>query len=115
MKGFIALASLALLGGCASFNLSSSTSPTDNWTRWVCDSQAQVFWRYADSAGKSVDVRLGGAEQVYRLKPEVGAVDSGVLYSDNVLAFHKKDDEGLVYWVATNDLIGRACKAPDRQ
>jgi hypothetical protein len=29
-----------------------------------------------------------------------------------VLAFHKKGDEGLVYWVATDDLIGRGCKAP---
>ncbi|UZE28743.1 MliC family protein [Pseudomonas asplenii] len=112
MKGFIALASLALLGGCAAFNLPSSTSAKDNWTRWVCDSQTEVFWRYADRSQQSVDVRIGGADQVYRLKPEVGAVDSGVLYSDNMLAFHKKGDEGLVYWVATNDLIGRACKAP---
>jgi len=109
MKGFIALVSLAALGGCAVFNQASA--PADNWTHWTCDSQAEVLWRYADSAQQAVDVRLGSADQVYRLKPEAGAVESGVLYSDNVLAFHKKGEEGLVYWVATNDLIGRACKA----
>ena len=57
-----------------------------------------------------VDVRLGGGDQVYRLKAEPGA--SGALYSDGMLAFHTKGEEGLVYWVATNDLIGRGCKAP---
>jgi membrane-bound inhibitor of C-type lysozyme len=53
-------------------------------------------------------VRLGGADQVYRLKQEPGA--SGSLYSNDMLAFHIKGEEGLVYWVATNDLIGRGCK-----
>lgn len=110
MKGFIAVAALAALSGCAS--LGGSSAPVqDTWTRWTCDSQAEVLWRYADSSQQAVDVRLGGGDQVYRLKPEVGAVDTGVLYSDNVLAFHKKAEEGLIYWVATNDLIGRACKA----
>ncbi len=55
-------------------------------------------------------MRLGGGDQVYRLKAEPGA--SGALYSDGMLAFHTKGEEGLVYWVATNDLIGRGCKAP---
>lgn len=109
MKGFIALAALALLGGCSLLKTPAPVS--DNWTRWVCDSQAEVLWRYADATQQSVDVRLGGGDQVYRLKSEPGAA-SGVLYSDNVLAFHTKGEEGLVYWVATNDLIGRACKAP---
>ncbi|MNH39033.1 Membrane-bound lysozyme-inhibitor of c-type lysozyme [compost metagenome] len=54
-------------------------------------------------------MRLGGADQVYRLKQEPGA--SGSLYSNDMLAFHIKGEEGLVYWVATNDLIGRGCKA----
>ena len=114
MKGFIALVSLAALGGCAAFNatFNQSSASADKWMHWTCDSQADVFWRFADSARQAVDVRLGSGDQVYRLKPEAGAVDSGVLYSDNVLAFHKKGEEGLVYWVATNDLIGRACKAP---
>ncbi|MBM3110566.1 MliC family protein [Pseudomonas arcuscaelestis] len=108
MKGVVALMALAVLGGCSSFT--SAPAPTDNWTRWVCDSQAEVLWRFADSSQQSLDVRLGGGDQVYRLKVEPGA--SGALYSDGVLAFHNKGDEGLVYWVATNDLIGRGCKAP---
>ena len=113
MKGFIALVSLAALSGCAAFNatFNQASAPADNWTHWTCDSQAEVLWRYVDTTQQAVDVRLASGDQVYRLKPENGAVDSGVLYSDNVLAFHKKGEEGLVYWVATNDLIGRACKA----
>ncbi|NER61238.1 lysozyme inhibitor [Pseudomonas sp. MAFF212428] len=108
MKRVVALMALALLAGCA--QLRPAPAPTDTWTRWVCDSGAEVLWRFADASQEAVDVRLGGADQVYRLKPEPGA--SGALYSDGVLALHTKGDEGLVYWVATNDLIGRGCKAP---
>ncbi|MGF6089083.1 MliC family protein [Pseudomonas sp. 18173] len=109
MKGFIAVTALALLAGCAQLNLFQSSAPVDNWTTWTCDSQAKVLWRYTDDSRKEVDVRLGGGDQVYRLKQEPGA--SGSLYSNDMLAFHIKGEEGLVYWVATNDLIGRGCKA----
>ncbi|MFB4392438.1 MULTISPECIES: MliC family protein [unclassified Pseudomonas] len=109
MKALLALVALATLAGCSLLQ-PSAPAATDNWTRWVCDSQAEVLWRYADAQQDAVDVRLGGGDQVYRLKPEPGA--SGALYSDGVLAFHNKGEEGLVYWVATNDLIGRGCKAP---
>ncbi|WP_095109046.1 MliC family protein [Pseudomonas sp. Irchel 3E20] len=109
MKGFIALAALALLAGCSSLGLGTAPAP-DNWTTWTCDSQAQVQWRYTDSSREQVDVRLGGDDQVQRLKLE--ASGSGALYSNDRLAFHQKGDEGLVYWVATDDLIGRGCKAP---
>lgn len=107
MKGVVAVMALAVVAGCA---ITAPAPVSEHWTRWVCDSQAQVFWRFADAAEQTVDVRLGGADQVYRLASEPGA--SGALYSDGVLAFHTKGDEGVVYWVATNDLIGRGCKAP---
>ncbi|WP_277960563.1 MliC family protein [Pseudomonas sp. RIT-To-2] len=106
MKGFVAMMAFAVLGGCASFN--QAPAPAD-WAHWTCDSQATVDWRYLDASKNSVEVKLGGSAQVYHLKAEPGA--SGELYSDGVLAFHSKGNEGLVYWVATNDLIGRACKA----
>ncbi|MCO7622730.1 Membrane-bound inhibitor of C-type lysozyme [Pseudomonas guariconensis] len=109
MKALLAALALATLAGCSLLQPAPSAS-ADNWTRWVCDSQAEVLWRFADASQDAVDVRLGGGDQVYRLKSEPGA--SGALYSDGVLAFHTKGDEGLVYWVATNDLIGRGCKAP---
>ena len=109
MKGFIAITALALLAGCSSFNLFKPAESSDNWTTWACDSQAKVVWRYTDASRQEVDVRLGGADQVYRLKLEPGA--EGSLYSSDMLAFHIKGEEGLVYWVATNDLIGRGCKA----
>lgn len=111
MKRVIALATVALMTGCAVPNpfKASQTAPS-NWTTWVCDSHEQVLWKYADASKDQVDVRLGGGDQVYRLKQEVSG--SGVLYSNEQLAFHTKGDEGLVYWVATDDLIGRGCKAP---
>ncbi len=106
MKGLIALATLAVLGGCASMKASA---PVDPWTHWVCDSKAEVYWRYVDPSKKEVDVRLNQSEQVFRLQAEPGA--SGALFSNGVLAFDNKGSEGLVYWDATNDLIGRGCKA----
>ena len=109
MKALLAVTVLATLAGCSLLQ-PAQPAPADNWTRWVCDTQAEVLWRFADAQRDQVDVRLGGGDQVYRLKAEPGA--SGVLYSDGMLAFHTKDEEGLVYWVATNDLIGRGCKAP---
>ena len=51
------LVMLGLLGACA-----SQPAPSDNWTRWVCDSQAEVLWRFADSSRESMDVRLGGGD-----------------------------------------------------
>ncbi|CAI9005449.1 Membrane-bound lysozyme-inhibitor of c-type lysozyme [Pseudomonas sp. IT-P44] len=109
MKGFIAITALVLLAGCSNFDLFNPAQSTDSWATWTCDSQAKVVWRYTDDSHKAVDVRLGGADQVYRLKLEPGA--EGSLYSNDMLAFHIKGEEGLVYWVATNDLIGRGCKA----
>jgi membrane-bound inhibitor of C-type lysozyme len=109
MKGLIAVVALALLAGCAQLGFSNASEPVAGWTTWTCDSEAKVLWRYTDATHKAVDVRLGGADKVYRLKQEPGA--SGALYSDDMLAFHINGDEGLTYWVATNDLIGRGCKA----
>lgn len=107
MKGLIALAACAVLGGCAT---SKAPQSSDSWNHWVCDSKAEVHWRFADSAKKEVDVRLNQSDQVFMLKAQPGAA-SGTLYSNNVLAFANKGDEGLIYWDATNDLIGRGCKA----
>ncbi|MEX5340271.1 MliC family protein [Pseudomonas sp. I2] len=109
MNALMASMALATLAGCSLLQ-PAQPAPADNWTRWVCDSQAEVLWRFANATQDAVDVRLGGGDQVYRLTSEPGA--SGALYSDGVLAFHTKGDEGLLYWVATNDLIGRGCKAP---
>ncbi len=104
MKGVMGLMALVLLAGCA------SSQPTEQWTTWTCDSQAKVLWRYAEANQSAVDVRLGGGDIVYRLKQE--PVETGAFYSSDVLAFHIKGQEGLIYWVANNDLIGRGCKAP---
>lgn len=102
LAGLTAMA--LLLAAC-----SQQRAAPEQWTRWVCDSQAEVLWRVADGKGEQVDVRLGGDDIVHRLILEPAA--SGALYSDGRLSFHTKGDEGLVYWTATDDLIGRGCKA----
>lgn len=89
---------------------SSQPAATDQWNRWVCDSQTEVLWRFANDSVDQVDLRLGGGDIVYRLTQEPAG--SGALYSDGRLSFHTKGEEGLVYWTATDDLIGRGCKAP---
>lgn len=104
-QGCITLALVALLGGCV-----SQPAPSDEWTRWVCDSQTEVLWRFVDSSRETLDLRLGGDDIVHRLKREPAG--SGALYSDYRLAFHTKGEEGMVYRVAGGDPIGRGCKAP---
>lgn len=106
MRAVILALSAVLLGACA-----SQPAPTDEWTRWVCDSQVEVLWRPAGD--DAVDLRLGGGDIVHRLRREPSG--SGALYSDGVLAFHSKGAEGLVYRVADDDLIGRGCKAQSLQ
>lgn len=99
------LAALIALGGCTARPAANG----DAWTRWVCDSQAEVLWRFVDDSREAVDVRLGGDDIVHRLRLEPSG--SGALYSDHLLAFHTKGEEGLIYRVADDDLIGRGCKA----
>jgi membrane-bound inhibitor of C-type lysozyme len=113
MKGWtrwmawVAVMAVTALGGCAWLR----PAPTpQGWTEWVCDTQAQVQWRYADAERRAVDARLKPEPQLHHLKSEAGT--NGQLYSDGVLALHVQGKTGLVYWVATNDLIGRGCKAP---
>lgn len=100
--GFTATA-LLLLSACAGHG-------TAEWTRWVCDSSAEVFWRFTDSSMEQVEVRLGDDRSVYHLRQEPAG--SGELYSDGRLSFHTQGEQGLVYWTVSDDLIGRGCKAP---
>ena len=102
MRALILVLFSVLLGACA-----TQPEPSDHWTRWVCDSQAEVLWRPVGD--EAVDLRLGGGDIVHRLQREPSG--SGALYSDGILAFHSKGEEGLVYRVANDDLIGRGCKA----
>lgn len=102
LAGFAAIT--LLLAAC-----NSQPVAPDQWNRWVCDSQAVVLWRFANGSFDQVDVRLGGGDIVHRLTQEPAA--SGALYSDGRLSFHTKGEEGLVYWTANDDLIGRGCRA----
>jgi membrane-bound inhibitor of C-type lysozyme len=106
-KHLVILALAASIGACT-----IRPEPQAEWTRWVCDSQVELFWRPDSSLAQGVEVRLGTGDMLYHLSPEPAA--SGTLYSSSVLALHLKGDEGLVYWVANNDLIGRGCKAPGK-
>jgi hypothetical protein len=106
-KHLFVLALAASIGACT-----IQPEPSAAWTRWVCDSQVEVYWRPAPTLAQGVEVRLGAGDMPYHLTPEPAA--SGTLYSNSVLALHLKGEEGLVYWVANNDLIGRGCKAPSK-
>lgn len=110
MKGWMGLAALALLAACASEPDAPPAASLGQWTRWVCDSQAEVLWRFADDSREVVDLRIGGSDVVYRLHQ--APAGSGTFYSDNVIAFRTKGEEGLVYWLDDDDLIGRGCQAP---
>nr|WP_239482235.1 MliC family protein [Pseudomonas insulae] len=104
------VASALLLGACASQPDTPPAASDGQWTRWVCDSQAEVLWRFADDSRETVDLRIAGGDIVYRLRQ--APAGSGTFYSDNVIAFRTQGEEGLVYWVNNDDLIGRGCQAP---
>ena len=94
---------LLMLTGCA------GRAP-EQWTHWVCDSGAEVSWRFADDNREQVEVRLAADREIHQLRQEPAG--SGALYSDGRLSLHLRGEEGLVYWTANDDLIGRGCKAP---
>ena len=90
----------AVLAGCA------ATPQPGPWQHWQCDSGVELHWRLVD---EQAELRLDGAQRLYRLAQQPAA--SGALYSDGELALHTKGEQGLLYWVADDDLIGRDCKA----
>lgn len=112
MKRYFALALCALLAGCSSHPSGSSGSARGGgWNHWVCDTNAQVIWRYVEGSTRSavVDLRLGEDDVVHHLEEEPGG--SGAFYSDGLVGFSINGDRGVVYWVESNDLIGRDCRA----
>lgn len=83
-------------------NRSSGKPGGKDWTRWTCDSKAVIEWRYIDGSKNIVDLRLKDEDDVvHHLEQEPAAV--GAFYSDGRLGFHLENDEGLVYWVETDD------------
>jgi len=100
---------LSLVAGCSSHSSGSKEPSGSGWNRWVCDSEAAVQWRYVDPSKSVVDLKLGEDDVVHHLEEEPGG--SGALYSDGLIGLSIKGDQGLVYWVESNDLIGRGCKA----
>ena len=48
MKALLGLPALVLLGACSSEPTAPAEPSGDDWTRWVCDSQTEVLWRFAD-------------------------------------------------------------------
>ncbi|QEY73988.1 MliC family protein [Pseudomonas denitrificans (nom. rej.)] len=100
---------LALVAGCSSHSTGGNSAVQGGWNHWVCDSKAEVRWRYVDPSKSVVDLKLGEDDVVHHLEEEPGG--SGAFYSDGLIGLSIKGDQGLVYWVESNDLIGRGCKA----
>ncbi|KAF1053517.1 MAG: hypothetical protein GAK43_01354 [Stenotrophomonas maltophilia] len=111
MKRYLVLALLAMLAGCSSQpSGKAGGGQAQAWNRWTCDSQVVVIWRYVDGTRSSVvDLRLGEDDVVHHLEEEPGG--AGAFYSDGLVGFSVKGEQGLVYWVESNDLIGRDCRA----
>lgn len=95
------LSAILLLTACA-----GQPAASDRWISWICDNKTEVLWRPAGE--DAIDLRLGGSDIAHRLRLTPSA--SGALYSDPMLAFHTKGDEGLVYRVGTEQVVGRGCK-----
>lgn len=100
---------LSLVAGCSSHSSDVAGGKASGWNRWVCDSQAEAIWRYVDPSKSVVDLRLGEDDVVHHLEEEPGG--AGAFYSDGLVGFSITGEQGLIYWVESNDLIGRGCKA----
>lgn len=117
MMRYLAPALLVLLAGCSSHSSTGSGSGaagashgSAGWNHWVCDSKAVVIWRYVEGTKSSVvDLRLGEDDVVHHLEEEPGG--AGAFYSDGLVGFSVTGEQGLIYWVESNDLIGRNCRA----
>nr|WP_244308955.1 MliC family protein [Pseudomonas duriflava] len=105
MKRLVLLGAICLLAGLT--GCAEKAVPAAGWIRWVCDSQAEIAWHYVDRSHSIVDLRLNQEQVTHHLEKQPAG--SGEFYTDGVLAFHMNGNEGLVYWVANNDLIGRGC------
>lgn len=103
------LLGLSLLAGCSWLPGKGGNAGADGWNHWLCDSRETLVWQHPQGNTEQVEMRLGNDRTVYLLKQEPAA--SGAFYTDGVLAFHARGEEGLAYWVATDDLIGRGCRA----
>lgn len=97
MKGALPVLLTLLLAACAA---SPAQAP---WQRWRCDNGSHFDIR---PSAEQLELRLDGG-RIYRLTQEPAA--SGTLYSDGELALHSKGKQGLIYWVADDDLLGRNC------
>jgi len=102
----LGLLGVALLAGCAGHG----ARQTGGWTHWVCDSKAAFDWRYVDRSQSIVDLKLESDGLIRHLNREPAT--DGQSYTDGLVAFHIRGDQGLVYWIANNDLIGRGCRTP---
>lgn len=109
LRYFVPALALSLVAGCSSHSSDGGAGKDSGWNQWVCDSQAQVIWRYVDPSKSVVDLRLGEDDVVHHLEEEPGG--SGAFYSDGLVGFSITGNQGLIYWVESNDLIGRGCKA----
>lgn len=109
LRYFVPALALSLVAGCSSHSSGGGAGKDAGWNHWVCDSEAVVIWRYVDVSKSVVDLRLGEDDVVHHLEEEPGG--SGAFYSDGLVGFSITGDQGLIYWVESNDLIGRGCKA----
>lgn len=99
----LAMGLAILLGGCSG----SSKSSNDGWQHWVCDNRKSFDWRYTDPGKKQIEVRMGKSP-IHYLEREYAAV--GLLYSDRRIGVHMENNQGLIYRVESDEIIGRRCK-----
>ncbi len=105
MKGWFILIAASVVSGCGHWQ----SGPDAPFVRWICQSQQNIAWRYADEARQTVDLKIGESEQFHTLRKE--PVTRGDFYSDGVVAFHNKGNEALVYRVADDKLLAYGCSA----
>jgi hypothetical protein len=112
---------LVVLAGCAGSAPESAApaparapkadavSAPGGFSRWVCDGQTEVQWRFTDAARSSIDLRAAGDDIMHRL--QLLPVSAGTSYSDGRLAFDIREQAGRLYLLPSGKNIDQGCKA----
>ncbi|MCJ8168246.1 MliC family protein [Atopomonas sediminilitoris] len=95
------------LAACASSPQHGSGDAATAWQHWQCAGGERFSWRLAKAQADTVELKLDALRFDLPRQP----TGSGMLYSDGTLVFHAKGEQGLLYWAADDELVGRDCRA----
>lgn len=76
---------------------------------WTCDTGVTIEWQPEDSEYNKIHLRIDDSEKRYILS-KAYTTNKGTLYSNTEIAFRVKNQSGIVFWAANDEIIGQNCQ-----